>query len=233
MKLPLARSSRSPSRTAAMAPASPATKVTEPITTAFAARTRPRRGLAVKVTRIRPRRYSAVMNIVATTITAISPANAPGSVLFDGFRRPAATSGAMSPDPVTVMVPRPDETRRLLARRDRDRRRRRRRPTRRRAAGRPRLTWSKRAVARVGAPLPLDPPRDWAERGLRRGRGCGEHPGLHGAGQPGQAHGARPRSSGCRRRTRSRSACRRSGSAAAIAATPRTRCQAAPAMSPV
>ena len=82
-------------------------KVTEPITTALAASTRPRAGLAVKVTRIRPRRYSAVMNIVATTITAISPPNAPSSVcsMTVPVPSPAGTSGAMSPDPVTVTVP--------------------------------------------------------------------------------------------------------------------------------
>src|SRR6266511_4010435 len=74
---PLARSSRSTSGTVTTAATSPVTKVTEPITMAFAARTRPRRGLAARVVRIRPRRYSAVMNNVATTITAISPANAP------------------------------------------------------------------------------------------------------------------------------------------------------------
>ena len=56
---------------------SPTTNVTAPITTAFAASTRPRRGLAARVARIRPRRYSAVMNMTATTTTAISPANVP------------------------------------------------------------------------------------------------------------------------------------------------------------
>ena len=56
---------------------SPATNATAPITIALAASTRPRRGLAASVVRIRPRRYSAVMNIVATTATAISPTNVP------------------------------------------------------------------------------------------------------------------------------------------------------------
>ena len=42
--------------------ASPATNATAPTTTALAASTRPRRGLADRVARIRPRRYSAVMN---------------------------------------------------------------------------------------------------------------------------------------------------------------------------
>ena len=60
-----------------MAATSPATKATEPITMAFAARTRPRRGLAASVVRISPRRYSAVMNIAPTTTTAISPKNVP------------------------------------------------------------------------------------------------------------------------------------------------------------
>ena len=85
----------------------PQWEVTEPITTALAASTRPRAGVAAKVTRIRPRRYSAVMNIAATTITAISPANTPSSVCPMGNPPPsaAATYGAMSPDPVTVMMP--------------------------------------------------------------------------------------------------------------------------------
>ena len=75
--LPLARSSRPPTASAAAAPASPATKVTEPTTIAFAARTRPRSGLAASVTRIRPRRYSAVTNMEPTTAITISAANTP------------------------------------------------------------------------------------------------------------------------------------------------------------
>ena len=63
--------------TAMAAAARPATKATAPITIALAASTRPRRGLAASVMRIRPRRYSAVMNIAATTAIAISPANMP------------------------------------------------------------------------------------------------------------------------------------------------------------
>ena len=63
--------------TAAAAPTSPATNETAPITIAFAASTRPRRGLAASVTLIRFRRYSAVMNIAATTTSAISAANVP------------------------------------------------------------------------------------------------------------------------------------------------------------
>ncbi len=63
--------------TAPAAAARPATKAAEPITIAFAASIRPRFGLAASVVRIRPRRYSAVMKIVATTTTATSPANVP------------------------------------------------------------------------------------------------------------------------------------------------------------
>jgi hypothetical protein len=59
------------------AAARPVTNVTIAMTRALAASNRPRRGLAVSVVRIRPRRYSAVMNMTATTITAMSPANAP------------------------------------------------------------------------------------------------------------------------------------------------------------
>ena len=86
---------------------SPAVKLTAAITIAFAASTCPRRGLAANVVRIRPRRYSAVTNIVATTTTAISPASAPTRVWSRGWPVPAppGASGAMSPDPVTLNVP--------------------------------------------------------------------------------------------------------------------------------
>jgi len=89
------------------AAASPATKVTAPITMAFAARTWPRRGVAANVVRTRPRRYSAVMNIVATTMAVIRPANVPRRVCAMVVPRPAApdTAGAMSPDPLTVNPP--------------------------------------------------------------------------------------------------------------------------------
>ena len=56
---------------------SPVTKATAPITTALAASTAPRRGVAASVVRIRPRRYSELKNIAATTMIAISPRNAP------------------------------------------------------------------------------------------------------------------------------------------------------------
>ena len=62
---------------ATAAPASPATNVTEPVTMALAASTRRRRGLAARVVRIRPRRYSAVMNIAPSAITAISAISVP------------------------------------------------------------------------------------------------------------------------------------------------------------
>ncbi len=102
------RASWVPRNTAAAAATSPVTKATEPSTMALAASTRPRRGLAVSVVRIRPRRYSAVMNIVATTITAISPANVPTRNTVTVRSSPPAcpgTAGAMSPDPVTVNRP--------------------------------------------------------------------------------------------------------------------------------
>jgi hypothetical protein len=102
------RASCVPKITAAAAPTSPVTKAAEPITIALAASTRPRRGLEARVTRIRPRRYSAVMNIVATTITAISPANVPTRKTVRVRSSPPAcpgTAGAMSPDPVTVNRP--------------------------------------------------------------------------------------------------------------------------------
>ncbi len=87
--------------------ASPTAKVTAAMTTALAASTRPRPGVAASVTRIRPRRYSAVMNIAPTTATAISPANTPMSVCVIVTPSPAApdTEGAMSPTPLTVNRP--------------------------------------------------------------------------------------------------------------------------------
>lgn len=78
--------------------------VTAASTTALAASTRPRRGLAANVVRISPRRYSAVMNITPITTTAISPANVPTRVC--AVTAPALPpAGAMSPDPDTVNVP--------------------------------------------------------------------------------------------------------------------------------
>ena len=107
MTRPLPRSMRSPSSTAAADPASPAAKVTAAITIALAARTWPRRGAAASVVRIRPRRYSAVMNIVPTTSATISPANTPVMPASAVLLAPAAfrTAGAMSPDPWTVKNP--------------------------------------------------------------------------------------------------------------------------------
>ena len=152
------RASWVPRITAAAAATSAAAKATEPITMALAASTRPRRGLAVSVVRIRPRRYSAVMNIVATTITTISPANVPtrktvtvrssppacpghgrGDVAGPGHGEPAV--GLVVPaDPRPVggsdIVPGPG------------------------AAGHvpDRLTWSKTAVSWLGAMVPFSPP---------------------------------------------------------------------------
>ena len=67
----------SPASTATPAPASPATKPTAATTTDLAASTRPREGVAAKVSLISPRRYSAVTNRAATTTIAIRPANVP------------------------------------------------------------------------------------------------------------------------------------------------------------
>src|SRR5580692_6488576 len=87
--------------------ASPTAKVTAAITMALAASTRPRLGVAANVTRIRPRRYSAVMNVAPTAATAISPANTPIRVCAIVTPSPDApdTDGAMSPVPVTVSRP--------------------------------------------------------------------------------------------------------------------------------
>jgi hypothetical protein len=72
----------------------------------LAARTRARPGLAANVVRIRPRRYSAVKNIAATTTIAISPMNTPArlcSMVAVGKELPGpGVTGAMSPDPLSV-----------------------------------------------------------------------------------------------------------------------------------
>jgi hypothetical protein len=66
----------------------------------LAASTRPRRGLAVSVVRIRPRRYSAVMNMTPITTSAIRPANVPTRARLT--MSVLSVAGAMSPDPDTV-----------------------------------------------------------------------------------------------------------------------------------
>src|SRR5579862_948053 len=80
-------------------------KVTRPITTDLAASTFHRAGEAVNVTRIIPLRYSAAMNSAATMITTSSAANMPVSAdcgLTPFPSGASSTSGAMSPDPLTV-----------------------------------------------------------------------------------------------------------------------------------
>ena len=74
----------------------------------LAASTRPRRGLAASAMRIRPRRYSAVMNMAATP----APRSARRTCLPAGrgvsvglLASDPAMTGAMSPDPVTVNRP--------------------------------------------------------------------------------------------------------------------------------
>ena len=52
-------------------------KPTAATTTDLAASTRPLDGVAAKVSRISPRRYSAVTNRAATTTSASRPANVP------------------------------------------------------------------------------------------------------------------------------------------------------------
>src|SRR5262245_30745958 len=94
---------RSAIGSATAAETSPATNVTEPITTAFAASTRPRRGLAANVVRISPRRDSAVMNSAPRVITASRPTSEPLRMSPSGST--PVTYGAMSPDPTTVNVP--------------------------------------------------------------------------------------------------------------------------------
>ena len=101
-----ARSRCSPSGSATAAATSPATNATAPITTALAASTRPRRGLGANVVRIRPRRYSAVMNSAADHDQHDQPGEGADEGALDALPRPLGRSaGAMSPDPVTVNVP--------------------------------------------------------------------------------------------------------------------------------
>ena len=79
------------------------------MTAALAASTAPRRGVAASVVRIRPRRYSVLKNIAATTTITISPRNTPTrlcSIVTVGSPPPGpGVTGAMSPDPVSVNVP--------------------------------------------------------------------------------------------------------------------------------
>ena len=79
MKLPPRRSDRSPTASAAAAATSPVQNVTSPVTTTLASSTCPRRGVAASVVLIRPRRYSAVINMAPTTTATISPTNVPSS----------------------------------------------------------------------------------------------------------------------------------------------------------
>src|SRR5579859_5574398 len=85
----------------------PAAKASDPATAALAATTRPRCGLAAKVVRISPRRYSEVVNKVASTITNRSATMVPLTMLAPAHwaERMSPTSGAMSPDPLMVNAP--------------------------------------------------------------------------------------------------------------------------------
>src|SRR5258707_7515156 len=85
----------------------PAAKASDPATTALAARTRPRRGLAARVVRMSPRRYSEVANKVAITITKRSAAIVPLTMLAPAHwaEMMSPTSGATSPEPLIVNVP--------------------------------------------------------------------------------------------------------------------------------
>ncbi len=104
--LPLCRSRYSPSGIVIATAISPVTNVTAPSTMAFAASTRRRRGVAVNVVRISPRRYSAVTNMTPITTMAISPANTPPRVVLALLPMSPPAAGAMSPDPDTVNRPR-------------------------------------------------------------------------------------------------------------------------------
>ena len=78
------------------------------MTAALAASTRPRLGVAVKVVRMRPRRYSDVMYIVAITIITIRPMISPKTSVLPGVSAPSSpssTPGAMSPEPLRTNEP--------------------------------------------------------------------------------------------------------------------------------
>jgi hypothetical protein len=85
----------------------PAAKAGDPAMMALARRPRPRRGPAVKVVRMSARRYSEVTNKVAITITRRSATIVPFTMLAPDRWVAASsppTSGAMSPEPLTVNV---------------------------------------------------------------------------------------------------------------------------------
>lgn len=76
------------------------------MTTALAASTEPRWGVAVKVVRMRPRRYSTAMNMVARTTIMISATMSPNQRLLEAVSPPAngSTARPMSPEPLSAMA---------------------------------------------------------------------------------------------------------------------------------
>ena len=94
-------------RNAGTAAATPVTKASAPSTTAFAASTRPRRGVAVNVVRMMPRRNSVVMNKAAMTAIAMNPMRMPPRVSRTTSLSPPVPGGSSprSPAPDTVNVP--------------------------------------------------------------------------------------------------------------------------------
>ena len=157
--LPFSCSKCSPSGIVTATATSPAANVTAASTIALAARTRPRRGLAVNVVLIIPRRYSAVTNMTPIATTAISPANVPARVCL--ITSMLSVAGAMSPDPDTVNRPAAcvnpcADTGSALSMAPWMSW-----PVHRLAGQVPcRPTWSKAAVARVGPPVEDEPPND-------------------------------------------------------------------------
>ena len=90
--------------------ASPTTRVTAPNTTAFAARTKGRRGMAASVTRTVPELYSLVMVSTPSMPASSRPGTTPASALLvrssAAFRlfRPTATPIPTVPAAVTARV---------------------------------------------------------------------------------------------------------------------------------
>jgi len=82
------------------APTSPTRNEVVPRTTALAANTRPRRGNAVNVVRIMPRRYSEVAKRTPTAIRASSPAMTP--IRAASTMSSSGGFGPTLPEPVTV-----------------------------------------------------------------------------------------------------------------------------------
>jgi hypothetical protein len=99
--IPLSCAMLLPTMTAMATAADPSTNVTAPITAALAASSLPRRGDAASVARMRPRRYSTVMNIAAMTTmmssgTEIESDSGSARDPYTGIRAAMPTEGPLT-----------------------------------------------------------------------------------------------------------------------------------------